>query len=80
MTSNLRSSVLPVSPEPQASRRRAAPQGWLKIGTVAAASAVLGGLAAAWFYRKALSQLREAENEIPNSDFGITEDESAEDF
>jgi hypothetical protein len=40
--------------------------GWLKVGAVAAASAVLGGLAAAWFYRKTLSRLREAEDEIPD--------------
>jgi hypothetical protein len=54
--------------------------GWVRVGAIAAASAVLGGLAAAWFYRKTLSQLREAENEIPDSDSEITEDEKAEDF
>jgi hypothetical protein len=51
---------------------------WLRVGAVAAASAILGGLAAAWFYRKTLSRLREAGNEIPES--RITEDGSAEDF
>jgi hypothetical protein len=50
------------------------------VGAVAAASAVLGGLAAAWFYRKTLSQLREAEDGVPSSEAGITEDESAEGF
>jgi hypothetical protein len=81
MTSTLKSSVsAAVSPEPRGNRRGTAPPGWLKVGAVAAASAVLGGLAAAWFYRKALSQLRDAENEIPSSDSGATEDESAEDF
>ena len=55
-------------------------RGWVRVGAIAAASAVLGGLAAAWFYRKTLSQLREAENEIPDSDSEITEDERAEDF
>jgi hypothetical protein len=54
--------------------------GWVRVGAIAAASAVLGGLAAAWFYRKALSQLREAENEIPDSDSKITEVWPAEDF
>ena len=54
--------------------------GWIKMGAIAAASAVVGGLAAAWFYRKALSQLREAENEIPDSDSEITEDDKGEDF
>jgi hypothetical protein len=52
----------------------------LKVGAVAAASAVLGGLAAAWFYRKALSQLREAEDKIPSSEIKTPGDESAEDF
>lgn len=53
--------------------------GWLKVGAIAAASAVLGGLAAAWFYRNTLSQLREAEERIPDSEF-IATDGSPEDF
>ena len=60
--------------------RRGDSRGWVKVGAVAAGSAVLGGLAAAWFYRKTLSQLRKAENEIPDSDSEITEDERAEDI
>lgn len=52
--------------------------GWLRVGAIAAASALLGGLAAAWFYRRTLSQLREAEDKFPES--RITEDVSAEDF
>lgn len=60
--------------------RGPSPRGWLKVGTIAAASAVLGGLAAAWFYRKTLSRLREAENEIPDAKSGITEDVMGEDF
>ena len=62
------------------SAQRGDRRGWVKVGAIAAGSAVLGGLAAAWFYRKTLSQLREAENEIPDSDSEITEDERAEDF
>lgn len=50
------------------------------MGAVAAASAVLGGLAAAWFYRKTLSQLRDAEEEIASSESDVTEDGKAEDF
>lgn len=38
---------------------------WLKMGAVAAASALAGGLAAAWFYRKTLERLRQAEVEPP---------------
>ena len=55
-----------------------APANWLRVGTFAAASAVLGGLAAAWFYRKTLSRLREAGNHIPES--RTTEGGSPEDF
>jgi len=33
---------------------------WLKVGAVAAASAVAGGLAAAWFYRQTLTRLQQA--------------------
>ena len=52
--------------------------GWLKVGAIAAASATLGGLAAAWFYRKTLSQLREAEHHMPDSQ--STSDGMEEDF
>lgn len=58
----------------------AVPKDWLKVGAIAAASAVLGGLAAAWFYRKTLSRLREAEERIPDSEFIVIGDDSAEDF
>jgi hypothetical protein len=34
--------------------------GWLRVGVIAAASALAGGLAAAWFYRKTLTRLQEA--------------------
>ena len=81
MTSNLKSSTSTgLSSESQANRRGAAPHSWLKVGAVAAASAILGGLAAAWFYRKTLSQLREAEDKVLSSESEIIEDESAEDF
>jgi hypothetical protein len=49
---------------------------WIKIGTVAAASAIAGGLAAAWFYRKTLDTLRQAESNRRDSDFGIQENEA----
>ena len=65
---------------PETARRDPASNQWLKVGTIAAASAVLGGLAAAWFYRKTLSRLREAENEIPDSEAGTIEDATVEDF
>ena len=55
-----------------------ASQGWLQVGAIAAASALLGGLAAAWYYRRTLSRLREAEAEIPET--RIIEDATPEDF
>lgn len=37
---------------------------WLRVGAVAAASALLGGLAVLWYYRKTLARLREAEEAL----------------
>ncbi len=65
---------------PEAPGTKPVPPGWLKVGAVAAASAVLGGMAAAWFYRKTLAQLREAEHKTSASGSKIIEDESPEDF
>jgi hypothetical protein len=59
---------------------REAPKGWVKVGAIAAASAVLGGLAAAWFYRKTLSQLQEAGDGITDSLPKAIADETEEDF
>ncbi|MGA8741651.1 MAG: hypothetical protein WB561_10745 [Terracidiphilus sp.] len=81
MTSDVKSSSSEEArPNSDSARRNTAPNGWLKVGAIAAASAVLGGMAAAWFYRKTLSQLREAENEISDSESKIIEDEPGEDF
>ena len=43
--------------------------GWLKVGAVAAASALAGGLAAAWFYKRTLSALQHAETMHSSSDY-----------
>jgi membrane associated rhomboid family serine protease len=56
----------------------ARPSSWLKVGVFAAASALAGGMAAAWFYRKTLTRLRQAENEAPDWEFGIRDDDSDE--
>jgi len=50
------------------------PAGWLKVGAVAAASALAGGLLAAWWYRKTIVRLRLAEEETQNPHFGISDD------
>jgi len=49
------------------------------MGAIAAASALAGGLAAAWFYRKTLTRLRQAEDNHLDSDFRIFGDDSEED-
>ena len=79
MTSDFKSATS-AGVGPEAPGTKPAPPGWLKVGAVAAASAVLGGMAAAWFYRKTLAQLREAEHKISASSSKIIEDESPEDF
>lgn len=56
------------------------PPGWMKVGVVAVASALAGGLAAAWFYRKTLAKLRAAEEVAGNSEYGILEDDPDEEF
>jgi hypothetical protein len=52
--------------------------GWLKVGAVAAGSAFVGGLLAAWWYRKTLSKLRQAEEDGQNPHFGIPADEPSD--
>jgi hypothetical protein len=52
---------------------------WARVGLVAAASALAGGLAAAWWYRKTLKILRQAEEIDPNPQFGISKDEPGRD-
>jgi hypothetical protein len=47
---------------------------WIKLSAIAAASALAGGLAAAWYYRKTLEDLRQAEELAPAPDFGILEE------
>ncbi len=49
---------------------------WLKVGAIAAASALAGGLAAAWYYRKTLDSLREAESTGGNPEFRIPDSET----
>ena len=53
---------------------------WVKVGVVAAASALIGGMAAAWWYRKTLKTLRQTGDMQSNPDFGISDDESSYDL
>jgi hypothetical protein len=54
------------------------PARWLKVGAVATASALAGGLLAAWWYRKTLKRLRQAEEDTQNPHFGIPEGDHAD--
>ena len=53
---------------------------WLKVSVIAAASALAGGMAAAWYYRKTLISLREAESNAGNPEFGIPDSETEYDI
>jgi hypothetical protein len=71
MTSSLESSSSSESEEvsgPSTSR--------FKLGVVAAASVLAGGLVAAWWHRKTLKKLRQADENIQNPHFWISEDDS----
>ena len=72
--SDLKSSTLRSIDPPKPGFR-----GWIRVGTIAAASALVGGLAAAWYYRKTLNTLREAESQGGNPDFGIPDAETEAD-
>lgn len=65
------------SPQKQGGNER--PSGWLQVGVVAVASALAGGLAAAWYYRKTLARLRQAEANPQSDESGVPTDPSAED-
>jgi hypothetical protein len=56
----------------------ARPTGWLKLGVVAAASVLAGGLAAAWWYRKTLKTLRQAEENGTNPQYGSSGNDPAD--
>ncbi len=52
---------------------------WMKLSGIAVASALAGGLAAAWYYRKTLEDLRQAEGAAEIPDFGISTNHVDED-
>jgi hypothetical protein len=49
---------------------------WIKVGVIAAASALVGGLAAAWWYRKTLKTLSQTDEMSQYPQFGIPFDDS----
>ena len=56
----------------------AKPHSWVRMGAVAMGSALAGGLLTAWWYRKTLNQLRQADEEGENPQFGIQVEEPAD--
>ena len=66
------------SPNPTESRRGV--QRLLRMGAIAAASALVGGLAAAWYYRKTLKTLQDAESSAVTSEFRIPDSETEYDL
>jgi hypothetical protein len=73
MAKHFESDSLPTAKEAVAERG-----GWLKLGAVAAVSAIAGGLAAAWWYRNTLKKLHQAEEAAPNLNSEISGDDFAE--
>jgi hypothetical protein len=53
---------------------------WAKLGVVASVSLLAGGLAAAWWYRKTLSNLRKTEENAKNPDFRISGNHPADEI
>jgi hypothetical protein len=51
---------------------------WLRLGVIAAASALAGGVAAAWWYRKTLTTLRQAEENSTNPQYGSSGDDASD--
>jgi hypothetical protein len=72
MIDSLESDVSVTQPE------SARADSWLKVGAIAAVSALAGGLAAAWWYRNTLKKLHQAAEPVPHPDYGITGDDSAD--
>jgi len=56
------------------------PSGWLKVGAVAAASALAGGLAAAWYYRGTLNRLRQEESHPVDAESSAAVDDLSDDI
>ena len=75
MTTPVESDVPAIHPEDSAT-----PSGWRNFGLIAVASAVLGGMATAWWYRKTLIRLRQAEGTAPDPKLWISEDDLGDDI
>ena len=52
--------------------------GWLNLGVIAVASALVGGLATAWWYRETLTKLHQTEAGPANPEFGTSVYEPAD--
>ena len=59
--------------------QKAGLSGWLKLGIVAGASALAAGVATAWWYRKTLNKLHQAENQAADPAFRNRRGEEGDD-
>jgi hypothetical protein len=69
MSSDLECAHLTPVPEPREQKYR-----WAKVGLVTLATALAGGLAAAWWYRKTLTSLQEADEAAGDPHFRILDE------
>jgi hypothetical protein len=65
------------SPGHQGPKAQAA--GWLRLAILTAGSAFIGGVAAAWWYRKTLAKLHETAEKPKNPHFGMPIDQPTDD-
>ncbi len=79
MQENESSSSESVS-SPSKSALREGGDGWIRLSAIAAASALAGGLAAAWYYRKTLNTLRNAASIETPPEAGMAGEDSEEDL
>ena len=63
---------------PEARGEDAPVPGWVRVGLIAVASAVAGGMAAAWWYRKTIDHLQQAGENPENTNFSRLETQGTE--
>jgi hypothetical protein len=71
MASNSESESYKLTPSRKGQSSR-----WIKVGVIAAAAALVGGLAAAWWYQKTLKTLGQSDEMSQYPQFGIPFDDS----
>ena len=73
MGSNLESNISSAEQAPAAQTSN-----WARVGIIAAVTALAGGLAVAWWYRKTLTSLHQNGEMVKNTNFGSPEDDPSD--